>query len=120
MKYFIYKIVNSIDDKVYVGSTINLKQRWKCHIYDLRRKNGPLQRHIREQGINKFEIILVKEIDVFTKTAARHEEQLEINKYEEDQLLNGQKALLTKQQRALDHGLTEKLRYQRIKTAKTK
>ena len=35
-KAVIYKIENTVDDKVYVGSTVDMKNRWKCHRYQLR------------------------------------------------------------------------------------
>jgi len=35
----IYKIVSNKTEKIYIGSTINLEQRWKGHKTDYKLKN---------------------------------------------------------------------------------
>lgn len=34
----VYFITNSVNDKVYVGSTYNFYKRWKRHVYELKNK----------------------------------------------------------------------------------
>jgi group I intron endonuclease len=62
MKGYIYKIVNDINDKWYVGSTsLPLSIRWSCH------KSHPnhtsnFYRDLKKYGSEHFSMILVKEI----------------------------------------------------------
>ena len=58
----IYIIKNNIDDRVYIGSSINLKKRFYAHINSLRNKNHhntKLQNFVNKYGLNVllFEII---------------------------------------------------------------
>lgn len=66
----IYKISNSVNNKVYVGQTIfTLKKRWKEHVgcvltdckYTKRRYH--LQRAMLKYGIDKFKIELIEQCD---------------------------------------------------------
>ena len=41
----IYKIVNSINNKIYVGSAKNIKKRWSAHKSDLN-KNKHHNKHL--------------------------------------------------------------------------
>ena len=34
IKFYIYKITNLINNKVYIGKTIDIKKRWKTHKYN--------------------------------------------------------------------------------------
>lgn len=65
---YIYKIVNDINDKVYIGKTIySLEKRWSEHCYDsTTRKNEkrPLYNAMNKYGINHFQIQLVEECSV--------------------------------------------------------
>jgi group I intron endonuclease len=61
--YYVYKITNSINDKVYVGRTIrSIEQRYKEHLQSL--ENGDT-RHLysamRKYGANNFKIELIEE-----------------------------------------------------------
>ena len=62
---YIYRIVNDINGKLYVGKTVNsLQERWKEHISESNRdraKDRPLYRAIRKYGIEHFHIELVEE-----------------------------------------------------------
>ena len=58
----IYKISNSVDDRVYIGSTINLNKRWNEHKRDLsnnKHHNIYFQNFVNKYGINvlKFNIL---------------------------------------------------------------
>lgn len=61
--YYVYKITNSINNKVYVGRTIrSIEQRYKEHLQSL--ENGDT-RHLysamRKYGVNNFKIELIEE-----------------------------------------------------------
>jgi len=65
-KQGIYKITNKINNKVYIGQSINIEQRWgqhkrnafneNCHTY-----NYPLYRAIRKYGIENFTFEIIEE-----------------------------------------------------------
>lgn len=53
----VYKIVNSVDGKVYIGSAHNLLHRWRSHKSSLKsqsHRNSRLQRAVNKHGIDKF------------------------------------------------------------------
>lgn len=62
---YIYKISNSINDKVYIGQTIQLiSERWKVHLF--RAKNGHkthLYSAMRKYGIENFTIEELEQVD---------------------------------------------------------
>jgi group I intron endonuclease len=64
----IYKIVNDVNDKIYVGKTTkSLDIRFKEHISDSTRKTEekrPLYNAIRKYGAEHFNILLIEECDV--------------------------------------------------------
>lgn len=66
MTGYIYKIVNSINDKVYIGQTRKtLEQRFLTHLNEAKcGTDRPLYRAIRKYGADKFSIHLVEECDV--------------------------------------------------------
>ena len=55
---YIYKIVNDIDDMVYIGKTINPKERWKRHLWDCRRIKNKLYLHMCLLGVSHFRMII--------------------------------------------------------------
>lgn len=60
---YIYKITNTINDKIYVGKTHNsLEKRWKEHLRDsVRFFNRPLYSAMRKYGTYCFKIELIEE-----------------------------------------------------------
>lgn len=59
----IYIIKNNVNGKVYVGSAINLKQRWYRHISSLRlnkHHSSRLQNSVNKYGLENFEFISVQ------------------------------------------------------------
>jgi len=61
----IYKIINKINDKYYVGSSINIKNRWYHHINKLRKNehhNPHLQSAWNKYGESNFNFIVVEYI----------------------------------------------------------
>lgn len=62
MRYFLYKIVNKINNKVYVGKTKNFKRRWYEHQRSANQgKQHPLYDSIRKYGIKNFSFELIQE-----------------------------------------------------------
>lgn len=60
---YIYKIVNDIDDKIYVGSTkTSINRRWGDHKSASLTLKYPIYEHIRKLGISHFNIVLIEEI----------------------------------------------------------
>jgi group I intron endonuclease len=63
----VYKIINKVNNKYYVGSTSNFKKRWNQHIKLLNRnkhKNDYLQNVWNKYGEKSFEFIVVEYTDV--------------------------------------------------------
>lgn len=59
----IYKIESTINGKIYVGSAICIKERWRKHREQLksnRHDNGRLQNHVNKYGLNdlKFSVLV--------------------------------------------------------------
>jgi GIY-YIG catalytic domain len=62
MSYFVYKIANTVNTKLYVGCTIDIAMRWQGHQADARRGvDRPLYRDMREYGIECFSIEQLQE-----------------------------------------------------------
>ena len=64
----IYKITNKVNGKVYIGQSINIKQRWRDHKKDAFWRNGlcynyPLYRAIRKYGIENFSFEVLEECE---------------------------------------------------------
>jgi group I intron endonuclease len=62
----IYKISNNIDERVYIGSTINLHKRWLEHKKDLSNNNHGnlhLQRFVNKYGINSLIFDVIEEVE---------------------------------------------------------
>lgn len=64
---YIYKIVNDINDKVYIGKTEKtIQERFKGHLIDSKKRrieHRPLYNAINKYGAEHFQIILVEEVD---------------------------------------------------------
>lgn len=66
MKGRIYKIVNTISDDLYIGSTVQiLKNRFKAHKSNaILNKPGKLYEYMRSIGIDHFDIEIIEELDI--------------------------------------------------------
>ena len=89
---YIYKLVNDIDDMVYIGKTKNYIERWKRHLWDSKNKQSKLYTHMRLHGTIHFYIIvyktvIAKNIDAFNHVLNALERE-EINKIDIDKTLN--------------------------------
>lgn len=57
----IYKIQNTVNNKIYVGQSTNIKERWRQHKKDCRAgKVSYLYKSMRKHGIDKFEISILE------------------------------------------------------------
>jgi group I intron endonuclease len=66
-KGIIYKIINKINNKVYIGCTTKtIEKRYKSHLYRCFKKNydSRLYNSMRKYGIENFEIELLEECDI--------------------------------------------------------
>jgi group I intron endonuclease len=55
MEFWLYKITNLVNNKVYIGQTVSPKQRWPEHKYHARHgKVHPLYNSMRKNGISNF------------------------------------------------------------------
>ena len=91
LKSGIYKIVNKLDGKYYVGSTKDFDTRWKEHIYDLDRNihhNNHLQNAWNKYGKNNFEFIIVENVCDTTKLRVVEQTYLNIAKLNESHIYN--------------------------------
>jgi hypothetical protein len=58
----IYKIVNKINGKYYIGSSINIHRRWrehKCGLLNNKHPNLHLQKSWNKYGCNNFDFIII-------------------------------------------------------------
>lgn len=61
---YIYKIVNKINNKVYIGQTVNKDLRWKQHIRnDGKNPNLLIGKAFNKYGIENFEYIIIEECE---------------------------------------------------------
>ena len=65
---YVYKIINNINEKVYIGKTYNsIEERWKEHCRDYKKRkneNRPLYSAMNKYGIECFRIELLEETDI--------------------------------------------------------
>ena len=76
-------IRNKVNNKVYIGSSVNIERRWYSHRYDLRcnkHNNKHLQNAWNKYGEDNFEFIVLEEVK--DKSALRIREQYWLNKYQ--------------------------------------
>ena len=62
---FIYKITNSINDKLYIGQTTGtIQHRWASHVWSANRKNkySKIARAIKKYGKENFKISVIEEV----------------------------------------------------------
>ena len=82
----IYKIVNKINGKYYVGSSLDIKTRWKKHIYTLsyqKHRNIYLQRSWNKYGKDNFEFFIIETVP---KEQLQNIEQKYLDDYIKDKL----------------------------------
>jgi hypothetical protein len=81
----IYKIINDVDNDIYIGSTYkHINKRWGQHIadaYDDKNMNKPLYKKIRELGYEHFKIELIKNNPCSSRYFLEQEENVFIKEY---------------------------------------
>lgn len=61
---YIYKITNTVNDKLYIGQTIyTLKDRFRRHFYDAQKSDAKIYRAMKKHGFENFFISLIEEVD---------------------------------------------------------
>lgn len=68
----IYRIHCKSEDKSYIGKSINIEERWKQHLYELKKGNhinNKLQKVFNKYGKDNFEFSILKEIDDYYEIA---------------------------------------------------
>lgn len=61
---FIYKIINDINDKIYIGQTTRtIKERWKEHLTTNKRQDLPIYRAFNKYGKEHFQIEIIEECE---------------------------------------------------------
>lgn len=64
---YIYKIVNDINDKIYIGLTFRtIQNRFKQHISDSKKntgKNRPLYNAMKKYGVEHFSVVEIEQCD---------------------------------------------------------
>lgn len=74
----IYQIRNTINNHIYIGSSVNIKRRWARHVSELRcnnHKNQKLQRAWNKYGVSAFEFTVLRAVSDFDKLLL-HEQEL--------------------------------------------
>ncbi len=86
----IYKIINKVNGKYYVGSAKNVRDRWAGHKHCLNKnihKNSHLQSSWKKYGSNNFEFLLIKEVEL-NILLIEEQKYLNIAKSEQDKCYN--------------------------------
>lgn len=76
----IYSIRNSIDQKQYIGSSVNLRNRWRAHLSDLRRGqhgNQYLQRAFDKHGEDAFAFSVLEHLEDSSQLLSREQHYLD-------------------------------------------
>lgn len=61
----IYKIQNKINNKIYIGQSVDVYRRLKKHIWDIEKENNSvLRRAFKKYGIENFTYEIIEECDV--------------------------------------------------------
>lgn len=72
----VYKLVNSVDDRIYVGSTcLILSKRFHCHKTQAKNKPCPVHHQLNAIGWDKVRIILIENVTCTSKEELLQREQ---------------------------------------------
>ena len=85
MKIWIYQIRNKVNNKIYIGSTNNLKRRWESHIYQLKNNmhhSIKLQKAWNKYGEDNFEFSIIEEFNSDNEDDKYIKEQYYLDLYE--------------------------------------
>ena len=82
----IYKITNQINNKIYIGQSQNISQRWKSHRSHYQKDDYPIYRAMRKYGLENFTFEVIEEC---TLEELNDREKYWIKYYNSHNLLNG-------------------------------
>lgn len=89
MEAYIYMI--ELNDMLYFGSTIDIRNRQYAHNRDLKKGcDSQIYKYCRENGINEIELILLECVPIEERYAV---EQYYIDEFKGDKLLNSENAV---------------------------
>ena len=72
----IYKLVNNVNDKIYVGSTcLTLAKRFYCHKTDAKKLKYPVYKYLNTIGWNNVRIVLIESVVAENKDQLLQREQ---------------------------------------------
>ena len=84
----IYGIKNKINNKIYIGQSINIETRFKTHLRELKQQkhaNSKLTNSYNKYGVENFELEILEECD---SDSLPWKEQEWVDKYSRDMLFN--------------------------------
>ena len=111
LNYIIYKITNSCDDMVYIGSTrLKLRDRFNCHKNEAKKGNKKIHKYMREKGIENFKIEIIKEIIVPKSKIAKIQEQIYLWEIPPEKRLNDMRAYTHNSEKTRDNDKKKKTR----------
>lgn len=114
----IYKIINCINNKVYIGQSVNITKRFANHKANLNKNyNYPLYNAFRKYGVANFEFIIIEQVDNVLLLDEREQCWLDYHKsYLPEKGYN----LRTKAEsnRGFKHTLATKIKIRKSKTGK--
>ena len=94
----VYKIVNNIDNMIYIGSTTTrLCQRMNVHRCHMRNNNNnaTLYKHMRELGLENFTIVLIEDYSCNSKDQLLRRERYIFDLHDKQVLLNSNRPIVT-------------------------
>ena len=90
---YIYKIVNKINGKIYVGQTVDPYRRWHSHMYEGKQKEHRHQSHLynamNKYGVNNFSFEIIEECNKEIIDERERFWILELNTLSRDSLMAG-------------------------------
>ena len=100
----IYKVVNDIDNYIYIGSTcLALNMRMIYHRKRAKKNdNTNLYKHMVEIGIYCFKIILIRNVSCNNKEELLREERIEYDKCDKNILLNQLRPMVTDEEKYVE------------------
>lgn len=60
---YIYRILNKINGKSYIGQTVQLKTRWSGHVRSSRDGSSKIGEAIKKYGLENFEFVILEEVE---------------------------------------------------------
>ena len=94
---YFYKIVNTIDDMIYIGSTNDTDNRWRQH----RQMDGDtnIYNHMRKYGLDKFSLIIIESKIVNNRDEQMQYEREVTDRFDPSIILNNIRAYTTVDER---------------------